>query len=456
LTRTILRDEGVGTGVAAGDAAFREGAVSADGVIAGSARAAATFIADTNFSGQVNFLTTGLRDAGDGWRPDDWARGVAFLAVGAPFGSHGDWLVRGAMTPGDLSSWVLDGEYAARTDRDHAFRLGMSMGVQGDLTERGRRRATGTQTRSVAAVRADDRWRVSRYLELDYGVRLDRYDYVDMPLQLGPSVGARLAVLAGTVVTASGSRRAVAPGASEFLPPPASGVWLPPERTFSTLDRQAPFRPERVRHVTIGVEQALGPDGHTVFVRRFQQSTADQVATIFGIDRSRDVGHSSVASAGSAEIDGWQVGMSGGLTSRVWGTVEYSASRADWTPGAEARAIGRAVPSLTRDSGERVHDLGLLVEADIPETSTGVRFGYRLSSGFASPRAVSPDSVTGARFDLEIRQALPYQPFRGGRLEALLAVRNLFSDPVAATSLYDELLTVAPPLRLVFGIQVRF
>jgi hypothetical protein len=41
-------------------------------------------------------------------------------------------------------------------------------------------------------------------------------------------------------------------------------------------------------------------------------------------------------------------------------------------------------------------------------------------------------------------------------VELLLAVRNLFRDVRDATSLYDELLTVTPPLRLVGGIQIKF
>jgi hypothetical protein len=296
---------------------------------------------------------------------------------------------------------------------------------------------------------------VTRYLEVDYGIRLDRYDYVDTPNLFGPVVGARVAVTAGTVVTLGASQRAVAPGASEFLPPSGVGIWLPPERTFSTLVPGAAFRPERVRHYAVGIEQAIGEGARTVFARRFRQATTDQVATIFGLDRSRDVGHYYVASAGDAEIDGWQLGVSGNLLRYVRGTAAYTASRATWTSSAGLPLIW-AVPSIARGSSERLHDLAFLVRADIPETSTGIRVGYRLSSAFARPRHESRTPTAGARFDVEVRQALPYQPIRGGRLEALIALANLATDPVAAASLYDEILTIAPPLRLVCGIQLRF
>jgi hypothetical protein len=38
----------------------------------------------------------------------------------------------------------------------------------------------------------------------------------------------------------------------------------------------------------------------------------------------------------------------------------------------------------------------------------------------------------------------------------MLAVRNLFKDLSEAASFYDELLTVAPPVRIMGGIQMKF
>jgi hypothetical protein len=38
----------------------------------------------------------------------------------------------------------------------------------------------------------------------------------------------------------------------------------------------------------------------------------------------------------------------------------------------------------------------------------------------------------------------------------LVGARNLFHDSLANTSIYDELLVVRPPKRLVGGLTVRF
>ena len=53
-------------------------------------------------------------------------------------------------------------------------------------------------------------------------------------------------------------KRALAPGAEEFLPPGESGIWLPPQRTFSSLNPDHLFRAERALGTTAAVEHDLG------------------------------------------------------------------------------------------------------------------------------------------------------------------------------------------------------
>ena len=46
--------------------------------------------------------------------------------------------------------------------------------------------------------------------------------------------------------------------------------------------------------------------------------------------------------------------------------------------------------------------------------------------------------------------------FSSAHWEMLLAVRNFFRDTAADQSLYDELLVVRPPKRIVGGLTLRF
>lgn len=459
LTRSILRDAAPVEDAGASRAnatSFGPRASFFDRAVEGSARLATAFFADTNFDGQVNFLTTSVMNGATGWLPAEWPRGIAYLAVGAAVGRHGDWRMRGALTAGDASSWVLLGEYQAREEAAHAFRVGMSYSAQGYQPHTtGRWSAATTEARNVAGVYAFDRWRIGSALALDYGLRLDRYDYVASPNLVSPEIGARVGVLPRTFVSVRASRSMIAPGADEFLPPMSSGPWVPPERTFSSLVVNGALRAEEVRHYDLGIGHELG--GHrerTIFVRRFRQSAQNQVATLFGLDAASDIGHYHVATPGSVEIDGWGARAATHLARRLEASVDYTSAVALWTRGRQSWAVRRAAPSIIRANRERLHDVTASLKADLPETHTRVTLVYRLSSGFSQPDHALVPTADG-RFDLEVRQALPYRP-GGGRLDVLVAVRTLMRDPRERGSLYDELLTVAPPLRLMGGVQMKF
>ncbi len=463
LPRSVLRD-GSTSGEAAAEssnpARASAGGSVFDRAVLGSARRATSFFADTDFNGQVDFLTTSVRSGPSGWMPEQWPRGVAYVAVGAQAGALGDWRMRGAVSAGDgrVPAWVLLGEFLARDDAAHAFRVGVSYSAQG-VDPRSSRPglAAPTGARHVAGIYGSDRWRVWPGVVLDYGLRLDRYDYLEQPGLVSPMVGGRVSVLPRTTLVARASRRRLAPGADEFLPPPASGPWLPPDRTFSPLVGRAPIRAEDARHYEVGVEYALGAADrpHAVSVRRFRQAVLDQGATLFGVDATRGLGHYYVATPGSVVLDGWVLGARGRWRQRVHASVDYTMAVADWQAHRQARWIQRVAPSVVRANRERVHDVMTSIDAEIPETRTRVTLVLRANSAFSRADGRSAPVADG-RFDVEIHQALPYQPIHGGRLELLFAVRTLFRDGRDMASFYDEVLTVAPPLRLVGGFQIRF
>ncbi len=457
LPRTILRD---GSGTKESNRANIKYLPSfLDWVVAESAQAATSFFADTHFSGQLNVLTTSAVSSSQGWLPDQLPRGVAYLAVGAPVGVHGDWRLRGALSTGGLASWVALGEYEARAVKAHAFRLGMSYGVQRATDDLGiALLKSADRSRSVASVDGRDRWRVRPGVELNYGLRLDRYDYVAGQDFVSPHLGARVGVTSRTFVTGLVSNAVVAPGVNEFLPPPTSGPWLPPERTFAALVPGAQFRPERIQRYEAGVEREFGMIGQArvIGVRWFHESSRNQMATMFGLTGGGAIGHYYVATPGNVSLEGWALRLSGQFTSRVKATMDYSVSRARWEFGSEAVDIARVMPSAIRPTRERLHDLISTLEASIPESETSVSVAYRLNSAFTRPFQESLAPIFDGRFDVQVRQALPFQPIDGGRIELLVSVSNLFRDPRNAGSFYDELLTVRTPRRVAGGVQVRF
>ena len=66
----------------------------------------------------------------------------------------------------------------------------------------------------------------------------------------------------------------------------------------------------------------------------------------------------------------------------------------------------------------------------MPETATRVLVLYRVGNGFAQPGAggrVEPAGLDG-RFDVQVRQSLPFMDFSNAKWEMLLAVRNFFRE----------------------------
>jgi hypothetical protein len=461
LPRSVLRD-GVDPRTAQpAQPDFRYQPSFFDRAFLGSARAAASFFADTDFSGQVNMLTTSAIN------PSAWEaqlpRGVAYLSVGAPVATHGDWRLRGAMSTGGLASWVALAEYEARDVRTQAFRIGMSYGAQrfADSASAAILKSNDG-TRTVASVYGFNRWRVDPRLEFDYGLRADRYDYVTGRNFLSPRMGVRAGLWSRTFVTASVSSAVIAPGVDEFHPPPTSGPWLPPDRTFASLVAGEAFTPERVQRYELGLEREFGAIGQSrkVAARWFREETRNQLATMFGLDAGRGVGHYYVATAGDVTLQGVSVRASGWFTSRLKASVDYSLSRATWQYGPQARAIAAVLPSALRPHHENLHDLTSSLQARITETQTNIYIAYRANSAFSRPDALGLAPMLDGRFDVQVRQALPFQPIAGGRIEVLLAMSNMFRDPenggAFAGSFYDELLTVRPPRRVLGGVQVRF
>jgi hypothetical protein len=414
---------------------------------------ATSFFADFPFSGEVNLLTTGALGPGDFISGGELPRGVAYLSIGAPTPA-GDWLVRAAMSQGDLASWVVAGSFVSKLQRAHAYRVGLSYSTQEYQGGNPVALAAVTSSgRNVGQVYAYDRWKISPAVVLDFGGSYSRFDYLERRGLLSPRAGITIEPVKGTRVLAAVAQRMVAPGAEEFIHP-GIGPWLPPERTFAPLSGS--LRPERLRYVDIGLEQALGPT-YVIGVRRFRQSVDDQLATLFGMSLPggpQSLGHYYVENLGSFDADGWVLRFASPSAARVQAAVDYTVAQARWTTRADTPLVTGWAPAAVRPEREGIHDITTSVQTQIPETATRVFVVYRVSNGFT--RYTHPDRAgLDARFDVQVNQALPFD-LAGTQWEVLVGLRNLFRDPTELGSVYDELLVVRPPKRVVGGFLVRF
>jgi outer membrane receptor protein involved in Fe transport len=422
----------------------------------GTSVRAATSLLDLSLSGQVNLLTSGAFDRPEQlFSSNQFARNVAYVSVGSNAGDLGNWAVRGAMTQGDVSSWILAGFIVAPDTNRHAYDMGVSYSMQHYVGGNPAALAAITDgARNAAQIYGFDRWEISPALVIGYGARYSRYDYLAGGGWLSPRFSVTVTPLDRFRVRVIAARRMVAPGAEEFVPAVSAGLWLPPERTFSPLVAHDEFRVERTDHYEIAMERDLNRMIVVAF-RTYRQQVDDQLATFFnvrgGAAGPSELGHYYVATAGDVQTRGWTAAVSHQIGT-VHSSVEYSLSHAAWTPRGSTAAMAHATRAAARLGIEDLSDLTTSVRAEIPRSATRLSVVYRVNSGFARLEGVRHS----ARFDVQINQSLPFLNFNDAQWEMLLDVRNLFREPAADASPYDEVLVVHPPKRIVGGILIRF
>ena len=172
-------------------------------------------------------------------------------------------------------------------------------------------------------------------------------------------------------------------------------------------------------------------------------------------------GHYLIGNAGDVTAQGCTASLSTMIAGRVQGSLAYSLLTAQMDPAEGMNFLLLVAPSALRQGPERIHDVATTIRADVPETATKVLMLYRLSNGFARAASQVTDGQLDrpgfdSRFDVQVRQSLPFLDFSAARWEMLVAVRNFFRDTSDDQSVYDELLTIRPPKRIVGGVTVHF
>jgi hypothetical protein len=461
LKRSVLKDSEYAVADFGEDPSLFEESLTGIGRAFGnSARLATSLFDELSLSGQVNLITTTSFD-----RPQDLfsmnadvPRSVAYVALEAP-GASGDWTMRGSMTQGDLASWILAGSFVRHAAATHAYEAGVSYAMQQYFGGNGEALAAMRDgSRNVGAMYAFDSWTIAPAVRVGYGAKYAKYDYLADRGLWSPRASVTLQPSSrdSLKVRATVSHREVAPGAEEFLPP-SIGPWLPPQRTFAHVAHGV-FRPERHDQMEVAVERQW-PGDFVIGVRAFRQRVEDQVVTLFGVavaDAPAGIGHYQVGSAGDYDARGWGVNVSREVSDHLRASIDYTQADSAWRgQAADIDALRVLAASVVRND-DRIHDLTASVESVVSPTSTRVFVLYKLNTAVDTSNTVGPLSGANARFDVQVNQALPFLNFTNARWEMLVAVSNLFKEDLADTSVYDELLVVRPPKRVLGGVTVRF
>ncbi|MBI4478221.1 MAG: TonB-dependent receptor, partial [Acidobacteria bacterium] len=436
LRRSVLKDSVTVVTARAEDAGGAGG--PAFGPASGApARVASSLFSEMPFSGELNFLTSSTFETPlDLFSGDGLPTGIAHFLLNGSAGRQAEWTMHGAMTHGDVVSWFVAGSYRTRTPGAHGYDLGLSYSAQRyDGGNPIALAAVGDVSRNVGAVYGYDHWTVSPRVWLDYGARYEKYGYLSGSGLFSPRVGATFQAANRFRVKTLASIRMAAPGAEEFVPAVATGLWVPPERTFAPLTADQRFTVERALHYQIGVERDLG-EAYIVALRMFHQQVDNQLVALFGVRMpgrpATDLGHYYVANGGDFGARGWGVTFSHAVSERLRGSVDYSQTRASWVAGSSTELLESTAPGAIRRDVERLHDVTTSLHTEIPETSTRIVVLYRLNTGFSNPsfergvtgavlpaslHAPSDPSMLDGRFDVQVNQSLPFLGWNGAQWE---------------------------------------
>lgn len=466
LTRNVLKDATERVAVDDGG----EPSAGAPGLgqpAAGSRRlygrgqdAVSNLFADLPLAGELNFLTSSALDRPRGLlAPEGLASGVTYVSLRGPAADHGDWAARLIIAPAGVGSYYVSGSYRSRSAGRHVLDAGASYSLLRYADNPATSSPATIWSRSAGSVYALDRWALSRYVNVAYGGEFSHYDNVAGIGLFSPRATVTVMPTSRMRIRTTLARRMVAPGADEFLPPMAETLWVPEPRSLETLPGGPATSVERVNHYEVAFERDWA--GYVVAFRTFYQQVGDQHATMFGGAEAFPVNSPvelyTVASAGDLSTRGWSVGLSNALTSRLRGSVSYALTTSTWEglrDGDEVIVlpIGRGLAGIV----ERNHDLTTQIETELPVTATRVFVVYRINTGFTREDAATFRPGLETRFDVQVVQRLPFLDFASAQWQVVFAVRNLFRDAGIDHSVYDELLVLRPPTRIVGGFSVRF
>ena len=246
---------------------------------------------------------------------------------------------------------------------------------------------------------------MTRALTVTYGARYGHYDYLNGENLLSPRAGVVFTPAAHVRLNALVSIRALAPGAEEFMAPTDMGIWLPPQRTFSSVIDGNPLIAERTRHVEAGVERDITART-TISVRAFSQHVDNQLMTLFGVEEPGRppaiAGHYFVANSGPLDASGYAAGMRTVIANRVRGSIEYSFARAERNPS-DGLCVFRPVRASRSPFTNEFTTSRRRLETDVPETSTHVACsvasatGLHRARGGADPGLIPASTSGGGR-----------------------------------------------------------
>jgi TonB dependent receptor len=450
--RNPLRDE-------VGVTAIDNEAPESDGLLA----ALRSFQQANGIEGEVSYLSVGSG------RQDILTHQMAQVAVQGRLEDTGSWSFNGNYLDGLRSSYLARGgvQYELfNHDLDVRFSANdLIFAEYPELLSRQRiarfvqsaDSSTEEDSRWITNISVDDYWPIQDRIQIEYGVRVDYYGYLQDTVHYSPHLGASIDLAPGITVHGTFFRNASAPG---NLAPESDGFHSYVHE-IAFVPYGTTLNPEIAQGFESGVDVA-GDDYHLAVVYTYQ-NVEDKVATV-------DVRNTPVSlqlqslrpfvifNATSQESHGveaeFEKRLSHFLTARASYNITqtipiYIVEKGAFSEGQMYFRLG--------EKSEDYHDVQAGIRADIQQTNTRVAANWKWSSG--SP-LIFGRNASGAlsALDLEVYQGIPFQVFSETDLKLLVAVQNILDREQASTGNADyyRALQYDQPRVIAGGVLVQF
>jgi hypothetical protein len=410
----------------------REGGTTGEGSADGSSRAAVAM------AGDVELMTSpgtfgAFENPGFSGAPVNWS----VIRLRGQIPSGGEWAVSGLLSDDQRSNWRMAGEFSGEPWEGHAVRVGTGYGTwvphplfTGDSVVIG-----------AGSAFVEDRWSLSDSVTATLGARYSYIGFVTDRNHVDPRVALQGETPDGSRFQASFHAITVAPGGDVvgvFAQAPSSAL------AFAATDPE--LRPERVLRFSLGASHPFGAT--SVGLRLLQETESDQFLNHF--DRADAPQVLLITNGRELQVRGVGVSLSRQIAKSLAASVSYTYGQA-W------RSEAGMDPGLfVSFKDARFQDVACRLEAMLDASETRLVALYRVNALRSGTEGVSSGPVVSTRFDVEIRQGLPFLgALTRADWELLVAMRNLFYTDDEA-GLLDEFAVVNPPKRVLGGIAVRF
>jgi hypothetical protein len=369
---------------------------------------------------------------------------LSVIRLGGRLSDSGQWSLGGLVaesgngTFSESTAWRMAAEFSVRPGGGHEIRAGAGYGSP-IIRPLSLATTVRADNHGVGAISLQDRWDVGP-LTSTIGARYSYVGYLSRANHVAPSVALELRAEDGSRMRGSIAARTLVPGGDLLA---LSTLSTGPAVALALMDNG--LRPEQIVHYELAVDQPVGVG--SVSTHAFYESAHNQLLNVFEGSSARSL---RISNGPRMEARGLGVTVARRFGSIAKGSVTYTYGRG-WRDGAIAGNDSSVLLSFREGD---FHDVVTRLETVIDRSDTRVSAFYRFNT--LSPDAVTLPSVTNSRFDLQLRQGLPFL----GRLtradwELLLAYRNLLYE-VGEGATLDELTVVKPPKRVLGGLSVRF